>query len=267
MKEISLTRGLVALVDDEDFEELNQLKWRAMKYNKYFRAGRSVRDGKVKHSVYMHRAIMGLCRGDGLQVDHKDLNPLNNQRENLRIATNQQNSFNTRSHRGTSKYKGVWLRGDTKKWAAQIVLDSKAHNLGCYPTEIEAAQAYDVAALKLHGEYAKLNFLKGNFMCDDVEKQKILDELMDERMRQQELWGVKFDNKNTANDWAAYICNYVASGAYSGRQEKYSPEKFRECLKKAAMLCIAAIEAIDRNGDCAPRHYEGLPNAGAKNNG
>lgn len=90
-----------------------------------------------------------------------------------------------------------------------------------------------------------------------------VDEIFSERFRQVQLWGNKFDDKNTANDWCAYICNYVASGAYDGRQEKYDPMRFREHLKKAACLCIAAIESIDRNGDCAPRHYEGLPRAGA----
>jgi len=92
----------------------------------------------------------------------------------------------------------------------------------------------------------------------------IIDGLISERLRQQQLWGNKFDDKNTANDWASYICNYVSTGAYSGRQAQYTPQRFREHLLKAATLCIAAIEAIDRNGDCAPRHYENLSRAGAK---
>ena len=85
---------------------------------------------------------------------------------------------------------------------------------------------------------------------------KITEELMAERSRQDQLWGTEFDDKNTANDWCAYITNYVASGAYAGHNSDYSPERFRINLKKAACLCIAAIEAIDRNGQCAPRHYE-----------
>lgn len=94
-------------------------------------------------------------------------------------------------------------------------------------------------------------------------KQNVTELLIAERARQQKLWGNEFDDKNTANDWAAYISNYVNAGAYLGRQDKYSPERFREHLVKAATLCIAAIEAIDRNGNCAPRHYEDLPRAGA----
>lgn len=104
-------------------------------------------------------------------------------------------------------------------------------------------------------------------MADAPQQETVLDEVFSERMRQMRLWGNEFDDKNTANDWASYITNYVATGAYAGRQEKYTPKKFRECLKKAATLCIAAMEAIDRNGDCAPRHYEGLPHSGAKSNG
>jgi len=82
--------------------------------------------------------------------------------------------------------------------------------------------------------------------------------------RQEKLWGTEFDDKNTANDWVAYICNYIARGAYAGREEQYTPQRFMENLLKAAALCISAILAIKRNGDCAPRHYEGLPRSGAK---
>jgi len=83
-------------------------------------------------------------------------------------------------------------------------------------------------------------------------------------VRALELWGTTFDDQNTANDFVAYITYYVSSGAYAGRTEKYTSEKYRKHLAKAAGLCIAAMLAIDRNGDCAPRHYEGLPNSGAK---
>jgi len=98
----------------------------------------------------------------------------------------------------------------------------------------------------------------------EMDIDKCVQEIGYEVLRQLDLWGCGFDDKNTANDWVAYICNYVANGAYSGRQSQYTPERFKEHLKKAAALCVSAILAIDRNGDCAPRHYEGLPRAGAK---
>jgi len=89
--------------------------------------------------------------------------------------------------------------------------------------------------------------------------------MLEAEVKQQlRLWGTEFDDKNTANDWVAYICRYVAEGAYGGRQNKYTPERFKEHLIKAASLCISAIITIERNKDCAPRHYEGLPRAGSK---
>lgn len=94
----------------------------------------------------------------------------------------------------------------------------------------------------------------------------VIDEVCQERQRQVDLWGNDFDDKNTANDWHAYVSHYLGNATYSGRHEEYSSEKFRENMKKAATICIAAIEAIDRNGDCAPRHYENLLNSGAKTN-
>jgi len=89
--------------------------------------------------------------------------------------------------------------------------------------------------------------------------------IVNEVKRQLELWGTDFDDKNTANDWAAYIIAYIGKATYTGRDEVYSPEKFITNMKKAASLCLSAIFAVKRNGDCAPRHYEKLPRAGAKN--
>ena len=96
---------------------------------------------------------------------------------------------------------------------------------------------------------------------------EVLDSVENAVERQIKLWGAEFDDKNTANDWVAYICHYVAKGAYCGRKYGYSPEKFRKHLITTAAMFISAIAAIDRNKDCAPRHYEGLKNAGAKTQG
>lgn len=104
------------------------------------------------------------------------------------------------------------------------------------------------------------------FSAQEEEIIATVEDVEGEAFRQLKLWGTEFDDKNTANDWVAFICNFVASGAYVGRQEKYTPEKFQKHLKKAAALCISAIVTIARNGDCAPRHYEDLPNAGATTN-
>lgn len=85
--------------------------------------------------------------------------------------------------------------------------------------------------------------------------QNTLVEIAVEVNRQIKLWGFEFDNKNTANDWVAYITRYAADGAYDGREHKYNKEYFRRALIKTAALCVAAILAIDRGGP-APRHYD-----------
>ncbi len=84
----------------------------------------------------------------------------------------------------------------------------------------------------------------------------ILNEIDLERERQDSMWGDTFDKKNTPNDWVAYITHYVADGAYDGRLNKYNVELFRTNLLKAATICVAAIETIDKYGECAPRHYD-----------
>lgn len=85
----------------------------------------------------------------------------------------------------------------------------------------------------------------------------ILEAISKERKRQDRLWGSEFDDKNTPNDWVAYITNYVAAGAYDGRHEKFTVEGFRANLLKAATVCVAAVETIDRNnGKLAKRHYD-----------
>ena len=91
-----------------------------------------------------------------------------------------------------------------------------------------------------------------------------IEKVKQERERQQKLWGNEFDDKNTANDWVSFVIHYLGMGSYSGRGKNYAPQKFKENLIKAATICVAAADAIDRNGDCAPRHYENLPKSGAK---
>jgi len=96
-------------------------------------------------------------------VDHIDRDGLNNQKSNLRVCTNSQNSCNKIAHsdRRASKYKGIGhtKRNRTKKWSAKICVNGKQKGLGSFLTEREAAEAYNVAALKYHGEFANLNVL------------------------------------------------------------------------------------------------------------
>ncbi len=152
MKEIKLTQGKVALVDDEDFERINQFKWYAHKIREMWYATRS------STRFYMHRVIMNAP--SGMLVDHKDRDGLNNQKYNLRVTTNAKNLWNQGKHKdNTSGYKGVSFDKKSKKWLVQIrVNDGNARHLGYFDTVEEGAHAYDRAAKELHGEFAYLNF-------------------------------------------------------------------------------------------------------------
>lgn len=155
--------GLFTLVDDEDYEYLNQWKWGIdkRKYTNY-----AVRKGK---SIQMHQVIMNTKKGEF--VDHKNGFGLDNRKINLRKATRSQNQMNKRSF-GTSRYLGVNLHktkhfskrkghyiidNTSKPWRAAIKTNTKLIYLGIFKTEEEAALAYNEAAKKYHGEFARLN--------------------------------------------------------------------------------------------------------------
>jgi len=158
-KEIPLTQGKVAIVDDEDFERLSQYKWC------YATVGYAVRFEQVngkRRGVFMHRQIMQPPKD--LEVDHINGDKLDNRRSNLRIVTRQQNRFNERPRKGTSsKYKGVSWYKQTRRWEAYIKINGKKKRIGYFNDEIEAALAYDRAARELFGEYAKTNFKEDDF--------------------------------------------------------------------------------------------------------
>lgn len=170
-KEIPLTNGLVAIVDDEDYEYLSQFKWYARKhYNTYYASRTDRVENGIKIPRFsMHQLIMG--RRDGMIIDHKDRNGLNNTRDNLRFVTVAQNAWNAtkRPPRGSehpSQFKGVIWKKDQRKWVAFIVIakDKKKH-LGSFASEYDAALAYDVAAFKLRGEYARLNLVTHEWLA------------------------------------------------------------------------------------------------------
>jgi hypothetical protein len=162
MKEILLHNGAVALVDDEDYESLSKYKWNC---NNRSYASRSVtleqwRNGDREHLLYsvvmMHRVIMDAP--DGMDVDHKNHDRLDNRKSNLRICTRQQNLQNRQKSLNTkNKYKGV-TRLSSHKWKASIYYRKKQKLIGFFETEEMAAKAYDEKAKSCFGEFACLNF-------------------------------------------------------------------------------------------------------------
>lgn len=154
MKLIPLIQGKFTEVSDHRFDFLNQWKW-CLSSNGY--AVRNIRiNGKYK-TLLMHLVIHP--SPEGFETDHEDTNRLNNQDYNLRTVTHKQNMFNMKLQKGgSSKYKGVnWVK-ERKKWRSRIKFNGVEKFLGRFNCEIKAAKAYDLAALKYFGEFAKLNF-------------------------------------------------------------------------------------------------------------
>lgn len=155
MKHMVLTRGLVAIVDDADFEWLSQWKWCAISVARtHYAQRRQCMPGGKSIAFLMHRVI--LQTPVGMVTDHRDCNGLNNTRANLRAVTQQQNLMNRRPQLGgTSPLKGVWWDNAVPRtpWRSAIRLNGKLQYLGRHETAEEGAAAYAAAAAKYFGEF------------------------------------------------------------------------------------------------------------------
>lgn len=157
VKEIPLSKGYVALVDDEDFELVSGYKWYAQVLKGVVYAA------SRKDRLFMHRLILAV--EEELLVDHINHNGLDNRRINLRAATKSQNNANQRTRLHTSRFKGVCLFVDKRsgwtRWMSQITVNKKNIHLGYFKVEEEAARVYNEAALRHFGEYALINIIEG----------------------------------------------------------------------------------------------------------
>lgn len=158
MKTIPLSKGKVAIVDNEHFEAINQFKWSAHSRGYAYRQAKG-KDGK-RRSILLHRFVMELAgREPGHRTDHINGERLDCRADNLRAATASQNGANSKRRiNNTSGFKGVSWHG-CGKWQAYIRVhgESRRH-LGLFDCKVQAACAYDAAARKAWGQFAALNF-------------------------------------------------------------------------------------------------------------
>lgn len=149
---VPLTRGYEAVIDVADVPLVSSWNWHVLPHPNTTYAMRKGA-GSPRKTILMHRVIMG--DPEGLDVDHKDGDGLNNLRINLRVATHSQNRCNQRiSKSNTSGFKGV-SRRKTGKWKAQIMVGRRSFYLGLYDTPEAAHAAYIAASVDLHGEYGR----------------------------------------------------------------------------------------------------------------
>ncbi len=166
MKLIELTQNKQAIVDDENFQFLNNFKWHAsLSRGNYYALRSDYYSPNKAYHISMARTVMGVT-DPHIKIDHKNGNTLDNRKENLRLASNQTNARNrTRIEKtNTSGYRGVSFYKKTGSWMAYIREDNgKQKNLGYFSTPKEAALAFDKAAKTIYGEFCgKLNFGDSN---------------------------------------------------------------------------------------------------------
>jgi hypothetical protein len=152
---IPISRGQVAIVDLDDYHLVAPCHWIAAK-NILNGAFYVISKTRERHGHWMHRVIMGLERDNPLSVDHKNRNPLDNRRENLRIATLSQNVMNKPAAANQYGFRGV--RKNRTSFYGTVSANGKREYTKSFATPEEAARAYDELATKLHGEFAFLNF-------------------------------------------------------------------------------------------------------------
>lgn len=168
MQTLPLTQNKVALVDDSDYQALNQWKWTYLPNGRSGYAVRWETKGGERRTIYMHRQITGAEKGQ--LVDHEDGNGLNNQRENLRLCNQSRNQANKPMPARSIPYRGVYRDTHRENYFAAIKFQGCMMRMGNFTfAELEiAARIRDRAALHFFGSFARLNF------PDDVEVTRAL---------------------------------------------------------------------------------------------
>ena len=156
---IELQDGMCALVDPEDHDRVAAQKWYAIT-----RRSRGWVERVASGATNLHSFILGIETDRHTYIDHKNRNPLDNRKANLRVCSPSQNKMNSRKPRrvggASSRYKGVTWDKQHRKWRAKIHIDWATRYLGLFDDEDDAALAYNNAATVLFGEFARLNEVK-----------------------------------------------------------------------------------------------------------
>lgn len=154
-KEIPLTQGKIAIVDDEDYEFLSQWRWQYT--GGYARRtvyhGRDENGKRIRDVVWMHRLIAN--PPDGMVVDHINGNEMDNRRDNLRVCTNKDNLRNQKRNKDYG-YKGV-TKHSNHTWLVRLVYNKETIRIGVFSDEVASANAYNYYAQEYFGEFARLN--------------------------------------------------------------------------------------------------------------
>lgn len=228
-KAIPLSNGMVAIVDDQDYEKLNRWTWR---YQAGSNTGYAIRTEVVngtKTTIRMHRLVMGAPFG--VLVDHRDGNGLNNQRDNLRLCGALGNARNTAAKGGSSRYKGVSWSKATRAWKVLICANRIKLYFGVFADEEFAARVHDAAVARYHGEYARLNFPDKPLLTEEEIATNRLLPFKTSRFRgvswhaQIGRWSAKIQTKRKPIRLGCYGTEEEAARAYNAGALKYHGQK------------------------------------------